>query len=153
MYTLADMFQLMYTLAENQLMYYRLDCIDPIQAPACLGWLHLICTYQEREKNVPICCDTPKEPKIPGGFLRVCRLFCRFYRTRVRSLHCLPLSLTHWLTDSLTHSVTFSKLDWCDPGVWRYLFKTWWGCYYCWCWFCKMCWQGFGSDLEAEVWS
>ena len=45
--------------------------------------LHISGTW----KNVPICCDTPKEPKIPGGFLRVCRLFCRFYRTRVRSLH------------------------------------------------------------------
>ena len=33
-----------------------------------------------------------------------------FYRTRVRSLHML---VTNWLT----HSVTFSKLDWCDPDV------------------------------------
>ena len=29
--------------------------------------------------------------------------------------HCLPLSLTHWLTNWLL----FSKLDWCDPGMWR----------------------------------
>ena len=31
--------------------------------------------------------------------------------------HCAlsPLSLTH----SLTHSLLFSRLDWCDPGVWR----------------------------------
>ena len=33
----------------------------------------------------------------------------------------------HSLTDSLTHSVTFSKLDWCDPGVWRCQLKTCWG--------------------------
>ena len=39
-------------------------------------------------------------------------------------------SLTHWLTDSLT----FSKLDWCDPGVWRCQLRTCWGCYCCWCW-------------------
>ena len=39
-------------------------------------------------------------------------------------------SLTHWLT----HSLPFSKLDWCDPGVWRCQLKTCWGCYYCWCW-------------------
>ena len=31
--------------------------------------------------------------------------------------HWLCLSVTHWLTDSLTDSVTFSKPDWCDPGV------------------------------------
>ena len=44
--------------------------------------------------------------------------------------HCLPLSLTHSLTDSLL----FSKLDWCFPGVWRYQLKTSWCCYCCWCW-------------------
>ena len=42
--------------------------------------------------------------------------------------HCLPChSLTHWLT----HSVLFSKLVRCDPGVWRCQLKTCWGCYYC----------------------
>ena len=39
-----------------------------------------------------------------------------FYRTRVRSLFTL---VTHWLTDS----VTFSRLDWCDPGMWRWQLK------------------------------
>ena len=34
--------------------------------------------------------------------------------------HWECLSLTHWLTDSLL----FSKLDWCNPGVWRYQLKT-----------------------------
>ena len=29
--------------------------------------------------------------------------------------------VTHSLTDSLTDSLPFSKLDGCDPGVWRYL--------------------------------
>ena len=38
--------------------------------------------------------------------------------------HWQCLSLTVWLTDWLTHSVTFSKLGWCDPGVWRCLLKT-----------------------------
>ena len=37
-----------------------------------------------------------------------------YYRTRVRSL---AMFVTHWQTRSLP----FSKLDWCDPGVWRYL--------------------------------
>ena len=32
-------------------------------------------------------------------------------------------SLTHWLPNS----VLFSKLDWCDPGVWRCQLKTCWG--------------------------
>ena len=40
--------------------------------------------------------------------------------------HWLCLSVTHWLT----HSLLFSKLDWCDPGVWRYQLKT---CSYCYC--------------------
>ena len=34
----------------------------------------------------------------------------------------------HWLclsvTNSLTDSLPFSKLDWCDPGVWRCQLKT-----------------------------
>ena len=52
-----------------------------------------------------------------------------FYRTWVRSLAML---VTHSLTNSLTHSLPFSKLDWCDPGVWRCLLKICWGCYCCW---------------------
>ena len=56
-----------------------------------------------------------------------------------------------WLPNSLTHSVTLSKLYWCDPGVWRCQLKTYWGC--CWCWWWGSCWQQFVSDLEAEVWS
>ena len=53
------------------------------------------------------------------------------YRTRVRSLVML---VSDSLPPSLTHSVTFSKLDWCDPGVWRCQLKTCWGCYCCRCW-------------------
>ena len=37
-------------------------------------------------------------------------------------------SSDHWLllsiTNSLTHSLLFSKLDWCDPCVWRCQLKT-----------------------------
>ena len=29
-----------------------------------------------------------------------------------------------WLTDWLTDSVTFSKLDWCNSGMWRWQLKT-----------------------------
>ena len=45
-----------------------------------------------------------------------------FYRTRVRSLFTL---VTNWLTDSLL----FSRLDWCDPCVWRCQLNTCWGCF------------------------
>ena len=39
-------------------------------------------------------------------------LFAYFYRTQVRSLATLVSNLlTNWLT--------FSRLDWCGPGVWR----------------------------------
>ena len=69
-----------------------------------------------------------------------------FYRTRVRSLALL-------VTNSLTDSLPFSKLDWCDPGAWRCQLKTCWGCYCCWCWWWESCWQQFVADLEAEVWS
>ena len=46
--------------------------------------------------------------------------------------HSFPLSLTDWLTDSLL----FSKLYWCDPGVWRCQLKTCWCCNCCWWWSC-----------------
>ena len=52
--------------------------------------------------------------------------------------HCLPLSLTH----SLTNWLLFSKLYWCDPGVWRYQLKT------CWCWNNKL---NVCSDFEQKV--
>ena len=43
-----------------------------------------------------------------------------FHRTRVRSLGMLVSdSLTDWLTNWLL----FSKLDWCDPGMWRWPLK------------------------------
>ena len=63
--------------------------------------------------------------------------------------HWLCLSLTH----SLTHWLLFSKLDWCDPGVWKCLIKTCWGCYCCSCWWWETCWHQFGADLEGEFWS
>ena len=79
--------------------------------------------------------------------LKLC--FGFFYRTRVRSLVMLVSnSLTHWLTDWLL----FSKLDRCDPEVWRYQLKTCWGCYCCWCWCWGSCWQQL-VDLGADVWS
>ena len=66
------------------------------------------------------------------------------YWTRVRSLAML---VTHWLTHSLTQSLPFNKLDWCDPGVWRCQLNTCWGCYW-WCWetyWLKTVWCRFGS--------
>ena len=67
-----------------------------------------------------------------------------FYWTRVRSLVMLVSnSLTHWLT----HSLLFSKLDWCDPGVWRCQLKTCWGCFCCGCWSWESCWQ-----LLLQIW-
>ena len=47
-------------------------------------------------------------------------MFLLYYRTWVRSLAMLVIN---WLTDT----VTFSRLDWCDPGVWRCQLKTCWG--------------------------
>ena len=43
------------------------------------------------------------------SLLCICISVC-FYRTRVRSLSCL-------VSNSLTDSLPFCKLDWCDPGV------------------------------------
>ena len=59
-----------------------------------------------------------------GAFVyyKLCQKEISYYRTQVRSLAML-------VTNSLTHSLPFSKLDWCDPGVWRCLLKTCWGCY------------------------
>ena len=41
--------------------------------------------------------------------------------------HWQCLSVTDSLTDWLTNWLLFSKLDWCDPGVWRCQLKTCWG--------------------------
>ena len=48
------------------------------------------------------------------------------YRTRVRSLFTL---VTNSLTNWLTHSLPISKLDWCEPGMWRWQLKTCWSCF------------------------
>ena len=55
-----------------------------------------------------------------------------FYRTRVRSLATLVNS---WMI----HSLLYSRLDWCDPGVWRCQLKTCWCCYCCRCWWWGSC--------------
>ena len=63
----------------------------------------------------------------------------KLYQTHI--FNC-PEQLNRWtchsLTDSLTHSLThwlpYSKLDWCDPGVWRCQLKTCCGFYCCSCW-------------------
>ena len=88
-------------------------------------------------------------------------------------LHCVFWLLSDlsmiidWLCLSLTHSVTFSKLYRCDPGVWRCQLKTGWGCCCCllmmrmvlatvccrfgsWGLFIKL---NFCSDFEHNVWS
>ena len=58
--------------------------------------------------------------------------------------HWQCLSVTDWLTNSLTHSLPFSKLYWCEPGMWRWQLKTCWSCYCCWSWWWETCRQQFG---------
>ena len=72
------------------------------------------------------------------------------YWSRVRSLAML---VTRSLTHSMTDWLPLSKLDWCDPGMWRWQLKTCWSCFCCRCWWWGSCWQHFVADLEAEVWS
>ena len=61
----------------------------------------------------------------------------------------------HWLclslTKSLTNSLPFSKLDWCDPCMWRWQLKACWSCYCCWCWWWGSCWQQFVVDLFSKL--
>ena len=63
----------------------------------------------------------------------------------------------HWECFSLTHSLLFSKLDWCDPGMWRWQLKTCWGCYCYSCWWWEKCWLQFGEVkfghyFAADAW-
>ena len=67
-----------------------------------------------------------------------------------RSLFTL---VTDSLTDWLTNSLLFSRLYWCDHGVWRCQVKTYWDYNWSWCWCREIGWRQFGGDLEAEVWS
>ena len=57
-----------------------------------------------------------------------------FYRTRVRSSGTL-------VSDSLTDSLLFSKLDWCDSGMWRWQLKT------------EDVDQDFEFEVQAWLWS
>ena len=50
-----------------------------------------------------------------------------------------PSPIIGYACHSLTDWLLFSKLDWCDPGVWICLLKTCWGCFCCQCW-----WWGSG---------
>ena len=84
-------------------------------------------SYQDQKVSVR------RKSKVTIFLLRVsinsrpfCPLSLIYYRTRVRSLAML-------VTNSLTNWLPFSKLVWCDPGVWRCLLKNCWGCYCYWC--------------------
>ena len=57
-----------------------------------------------------------------------------------------PCHSLHWLT----HSLVLLRLDWCDPGVWRYQLKTCWCCYSCLHLWWGTCWQLCGYDSDAE---
>ena len=64
-----------------------------------------------------------------------------------------PSPIIGYACHSLTDALPFSKLVWCDPGMWRYQLQTCWGCYCCWCWLWGSYWQQFVANLEAELWS
>ena len=50
------------------------------------------------------------------------------YMKVVRNIFIWPES-DHWQCLSLPHSLPFCKLDWCDPGMWRWQLKICWSCY------------------------
>ena len=56
-----------------------------------------------------------------------------------------PSPIVGYPCHSLTHFVTFSRLDWCDPGVWILQHKYCWGnnCWWYWCW--DRCWRQIGG--------
>ena len=71
----------------------------------------------------------PSKTYIQGDFLNCSPSPCSVPKwkkcQRANQTCCSIIWWTHWLL--------FRKLDWCDPGVWRCLLKTCWGCYCCWC--------------------
>ena len=52
------------------------------------------------------------------------------------------------VTNLLIHWLLLSRLDWCDPDMWRCQPKTCWGCWCCWR---GSCWQQLVADLGADV--
>ena len=38
--------------------------------------------------------------------------------------------VSNWLPNWLTNWLPFSKLDWCEPGMWRWQLKTCWSCWW-----------------------
>ena len=75
-----------------------------------------------------------------------------------------PSPIIGFACHSLTNWLPFSKLDWCDLGVWRWQLKTCWSYYCCWCWWWGSCCCRFGclgiviklnfcSDFGHKVWS
>ena len=72
--------------------------------------------------------------------------------TNEEYVKCLSRAIIPSLSDpSLTDWTLFSRLDWCDPGTWRSLCKTCWGCDCCWFWCLGTCCPQFVADLEGEV--
>ena len=72
---------------------------------------------------------------------------CRLISIGPKSDHCLALSVSQ----SHTHSLMFLRLDWCDPGVWRYPVQFWRTKFLSWS-SVTILKLKFSHDFEAEVW-
>ena len=101
---------------------------------------------KRQKKTGRLFCYTSKLNKVTRKSILTSNEKVNYYRTRVRSLVIL-------VSDSLTHWLLFSKLDWCDRGVWRCQLKTCWSCFCCRCLCWGSCWQQFVADLGTKVWS
>ena len=95
--------------------------------------INLFCWRVFAQFQFPFSRCTKTEPQVPQ-WARWFSFLSNSVFIGPESDHWEGLSVTHSLTHSLTDWLLFSKLDWCDPGVWRCQLKTCWGCYCCWCW-------------------
>ena len=100
---------------------------------SCLPWMAFIVLGAS---NTRLRCTRPHPPIVSPPIILSSKLLFALSLSSGEFLIFIGPESDHWqclsLTDWLTHWLPFSKLDWCDPGVWRCQLKTCWGCYCCW---------------------
>ena len=103
-------------------------------SPALNMWPDIKSNIEDMKSNIVI---RPRYETVDslGLMYHICYSFTCYYLSD-------PSPIIVYPCNSLTHSLLFSKLDWCNPGVWRFQLKT--------CWCCNCCWRG---SCPGKMWS
>ena len=95
---------------------------------SCLPWMAFIVLGAS---NTRLRCTRPHPPIVSPPIILSSKLIFALSLSSGEFLIFIGPESDHWECLSVTDWLLFSKLDWCDSGMWRWQLKTCWSCYCC----------------------